>query len=67
MQKRLRRRTFLKTTSAALAVGALASSRAYGANERVRAAVVGLKGRGRDHMSGLGKVKGVMKVQRVRV
>ena len=59
MQKNWRRSTFLKASSAALALGAMASSRVYGANEKIRAAVVGVKGRGRDHMGGLEKVDGV--------
>ena len=37
MQKNWRRRTFLKASSAALAMGAMGSSRAYGANEKILA------------------------------
>jgi predicted dehydrogenase len=55
------RRKFLKTSSAAVAfgLGVVGRSRAFGANERLRVAVVGLKGRGGDHLKGLGRLKDV--------
>lgn len=52
------RRKFLKTTTAALAgstvflSGTRAAGRVIGANNRVRIAVVGLNGRGKNHISG---------------
>jgi predicted dehydrogenase len=56
------RRTFLKTS--ALAAGALAfSARSWGqvtgANSDVRVAVIGLNGRGKNHVSSLAAIKGV--------
>ena len=55
------RRKFLKTSSAALAcgLGVVGQSRAYGANERVRAAVVGVKSRGGDHIKSIKNLKDV--------
>jgi predicted dehydrogenase len=48
------RRTFLKTTAVAAATVATASSanRVLGANDRVRVAVIGVRGRGWDHVKG---------------
>src|SRR2546428_11307136 len=47
------RRKFLKTsTAAAFGLGLVGSSRAYGANEKIRAAVIGVKGRGGNHIEG---------------
>jgi predicted dehydrogenase len=61
MQTTLPRRTFLKTTLAGTA--ALLSARAWarvaGANEDVRVAVVGLNGRGREHLRQLRALPGV--------
>ena len=51
------RRSFLKTGAAAAA--AFQSSRVLGANDRVRIAVVGLRGRGLDHLKTFGKIEGV--------
>ncbi len=53
----LSRRDFLKTTSGALAATTLGApmilpSAARGANERIRVAVLGVNGRGQDHISG---------------
>jgi len=71
--KAINRRHFLKTT--ALAAGALGAlpqwtrgerqvfpnphARARGANGDIRVAVIGLNGRGKDHIAGLGAVPGV--------
>jgi predicted dehydrogenase len=52
------RRTFLKTGAAALATAASAK-RVLGANERVRVAVIGVRGRGWDHVKGLQPIPGV--------
>jgi len=56
------RRTFLKT-SALAAAGVVLSSRSWGqvvgANTDLRVAVVGLNGRGKNHLSSLAKLKGV--------
>ncbi len=55
------RRTFLKSTfaaTAALALPARLYSQAAGANDDIRVAVVGFKGRGADHLSNYLKLKG---------
>jgi len=52
------RRNFLKTGAAALATAASAS-RVLGANDRIRVAVVGLRGRGWDHVRGYQPIPGV--------
>jgi len=56
------RRTFLKTAALASA-GAYLSARSYaqvaGANGDIRIAVIGLNGRGKNHLSEFGKIKGV--------
>jgi GFO/IDH/MocA oxidoreductase family protein len=60
--KRITRRSFLKHSSAgvaALAAGAPMAVRALGASDRVRVAVMGIHGRGRDHVAELLKVDGV--------
>jgi predicted dehydrogenase len=44
------RREFLKTTAAAVGWAAASSRKVSGANERIRVAVVGLRGRGWDHV-----------------
>jgi predicted dehydrogenase len=49
----VKRRTFLQAATAA------AASRAFGANDRINVAVIGLRGRGRDHMTIYGKQPGV--------
>src|SRR5512143_1467586 len=57
------RRGFLKTTTgaaaAALAGPMLVPRRAFGASDRIRAAVLGVNGRGKDHVEGLMAVPGV--------
>ncbi len=52
----INRRNFL--TGAAVAA-AMQSSRILGANDRVRIAVIGLRGRGKDHLKELSKISGV--------
>ena len=58
----LSRRAFLKT-SAVAAAGIVLSARSWGqvvgANNDVRVAVVGLNGRGKEHLRSLAKIKGV--------
>jgi predicted dehydrogenase len=58
----LSRRTFIKT-SALAAAGAALPARAWGnilgANSDIRVAVIGLNGRGRNHLSSLAKIPGV--------
>jgi predicted dehydrogenase len=51
------RRDFLKTGAAAAA--ALQAKRSWGANDRVRVAVVGLRGRGFDHIQTYRQIPGV--------
>src|SRR5260370_6528874 len=55
------RRTFLKTGAVAAASLASASSamKILGANERIRIAVVGVRGRGWDHVKGFHPIPGV--------
>jgi predicted dehydrogenase len=56
------RRNFIKSTAitaGALALSARSWSQVAGANEAIRVAVVGFKGRGGDHISGLRKIPGV--------
>ena len=64
----IERRDFLKATGAALTAGAAASAHAatlalggkvLGANDRVRVAVVGIRGRGNNHIEGYEKLKDV--------
>ena len=47
------RRTFLQTTAAALL--ARPGSQALGANDRINIGIVGIGGRGRDHIDGFAK------------
>jgi predicted dehydrogenase len=51
------RRNFLKTTAGLAA--AMQSGRILGANDRVRIAVIGLRGRGLDHLKTFSKIQGV--------
>ncbi len=53
------RRTFLTTTGAVAAASLAARASAEGANETVRAAVLGLNGRGQTHIQGFMGTKGV--------
>src|SRR3954453_7697250 len=52
------RRTFLKASAAALAT-TTSAKRILGANDRVRVAVVGLNGRGWNHVTGYHALSGV--------
>src|SRR5579859_2858304 len=55
------RRDFLKTTGKAVTVGAAAlalGGKILGANDRVRVAICGVRGRGNDHLHGYAKVPG---------
>jgi len=58
---RIKRRAFLKRSTAAVAcgLGIVAESRALGASAKIRAAVVGLNGRGQSHIEGFGNLKDV--------
>jgi predicted dehydrogenase len=56
------RREFLKTTGKAVTVGAATLAvgrRVLGANDRVRVAICGVRGRGNDHIKGFAHVPGV--------
>ncbi len=56
------RRDFLKTTGKAAAAGAATlalGGRVLGANDRVRIAIVGTRGRGKDHINGFRKLPNV--------
>jgi predicted dehydrogenase len=56
------RRDFIKTTGKAVTVGAAAlalGGKILGANDRVRVAVCGVRGRGHDHILGFSRVPGV--------
>ncbi len=53
------RRNFLKTTAAAGAATLALGGKVLGANDRVRVAVVGTRGRGKDHIKGFHGVPGV--------
>ncbi len=46
------RRDFLKVTAAAATLAASSAKRVLGANERIRIAVIGVRGRGWDHVKG---------------
>ena len=57
---RMGRRQFLGTSATAiLAAGTLARGTVFGANERIRAGIIGMNGRGTDLMKALSKVDGV--------
>ncbi len=56
MNKKQSRRKFIKQTAAAaavLSVPTIIPAHAFGANDRINAAVLGLNGRGKNHVSGL--------------
>src|SRR5258708_22081344 len=53
------RRNFLKAGAGLAALGVLHSERVLGANDRVRLAVCGLRGRGMDHIKRFSQVPGV--------
>src|SRR6202011_5514910 len=57
----IERRDFLKTTGKAITVGAATlalGGKILGANDRVRVAVCGVRGRGNDHIKGIARVPG---------
>lgn len=57
----IERRDFLKTTGKAITIGAASlalSGKILGANDRVRMAICGLRGRGNDHIRGFSRVPG---------
>src|SRR5712691_5662813 len=57
----IERREFLKTTGKAITVGAATlalGGEVLGANDRVRVAVCGVRGRGNDHLHGFARVPG---------
>jgi len=59
---KLNRRTFLKTSALGLAASALSArswAQVAGANSEIRVAVLGLNGRGKNHLTSLAKVPGV--------
>lgn len=56
------RRKFLKTAAlgtASLGIPTIIPASAFGANDRVRVAVIGVNGRGKDHISGFSKLENV--------
>jgi predicted dehydrogenase len=53
------RRNFLKTSAAAALATASSAKKVLGANDRVRVAVVGIRGRGWDHVKAYSKIPGV--------
>ncbi len=53
------RRDFVKTGAGIAALGLAQAGRVLGANDRVRLAICGLRGRGKDHLNGFSKVPGV--------
>ncbi len=57
----IERREFLKTTGKAITVGAATlalGGKILGANDRVRVAICGVRGRGNDHLHGFARVPG---------
>ena len=55
-EKKIGRRQFVKKTAivgAALSLPTIIPARAFGANDRINAAVLGLNGRGKSHVKGL--------------
>lgn len=62
MNSLITRRSFLKSSVTAVAAGILpvhSWSQVAGANDDIRVAVVGFNGRGKDHIGGLRRLKGV--------
>jgi len=63
MEKNNSRRKFIKTTAAtaaaAFTIPTILPSQVLGANDRINAAVLGINGRGKNHISGLMKQKNV--------
>jgi len=65
----IERREFLKTTGKAITVGAATlalGGKILGANDRVRVAVCGVRGRGNDHIHGFARVPGTEIANTVR-
>ena len=59
--KNMNRRSFIKSSAlgaAAMSMPARSWAQVAGANDDIRLAVVGFKGRGGDHIRGLGSVPG---------
>src|SRR5947199_10802873 len=55
----MERRDFLKTTGKAITAGAATlalGGKILGANDRVRVAICGVRGRGNDHISGFSRI-----------
>jgi predicted dehydrogenase len=64
MPNEIERREFIKSTTAALTVGAATlalggTSKVLGANDKVRVAICGTRGRGVDHIHGFNKVPNI--------
>src|SRR6056297_1419399 len=62
MQQKQTRRKFIQqsaSATAALSIPTFVSSHVFGANDRINAAVLGLNGRGKSHVSGLMKQNNV--------
>jgi len=57
--KSMNRRNFVNSTTAFGALSALSYSRVLGANERINVAVIGVHGRGRNHIKSFDSIKGV--------
>ena len=55
----IRRRSFVKGSALLAAASVLPARRVLGANEEIRAAVVGFRGRGGSHIKGLAAIPGV--------
>ena len=53
------RRTFLQTSAAAPAVAVAASKKILGANDTIRVAVLGVNGRGKNHIAGFQAIENV--------
>lgn len=61
-QQTLSRRSFIQNTataSVALTIPTIIPARAFGANDRIRAAVLGVNGRGTDHIEGMQRLDNV--------
>jgi predicted dehydrogenase len=57
--QQIQRRTFLKSAGAVATPLLFASDGWSGANDRIRTAIIGMGGRGRDHMNALSQIDGV--------
>ena len=55
----MKRRTFIRASAVAAPGLALASNKALGANDKIRAAVLGVHGRGKTHIEGFEEQEGV--------